>query len=221
MDNAALKFPVEVVDRSQRELDRACRFAVNNNADLQAANDLMRSLKAMHTRIDDQRKAMKQPIDAAGRAVQEFFGRPLENIQAALGVMKGHVAAYLTRCEAEQRAAQEAADREVREARKALEAAAQVAEASGDIDTAEDLGMAALTIVAPVLAPAVGKLTGTSVREAWKFQVENAALIPRQYLMPDEKKIGGYVRAMRAEATIAGVRIWSEKQIATSGKGAT
>ena len=56
---------------------------------------------------------------------------------------------------------------------------------------------------------------GLTVREDWKFSIVDAALIPREYLIPDEKKIGRIVRAMKDATNIPGVRVYAEKGIAT------
>ena len=49
----------------------------------------------------------------------------------------------------------------------------------------------------------------STVREAMKFEVVDPTLIPREYLMPDEKKIGAAVRA-KLVTQIPGIKIWKE-----------
>lgn len=43
----------------------------------------------------------------------------------------------------------------------------------------------------------------------WKFEIVQPAKLPREFLMADEVKIGQYVRAMKQDAKIDGVRIFS------------
>jgi len=214
-------FPVANIARTQSELDKARAFAVNTDEDCVAANEIVRALKGLWDTFEAQRKQMKHPQDLAVKAVQDFWNPLLSDIATAIKIMKGHIEAYLKAVEARQRALQEQADREARAAREELERAAKAAEEKGDMSGAEDLALAAQSVVAPVLMDRAPKLQGTSVREVWKFQIENPALIPREYLMPNETRIGGYVRSMRSDANIPGVRIWCEKNIAVSGKAAT
>jgi len=73
-----------------------------------------------------------------------------------------------------------------------------------------------LVVAAPVFMPAPApapapKVEGISFREDYDFEILDAAVIPREYLMPDEKKIRGVVRAMRASTNIPGVRAFSRR----------
>jgi hypothetical protein len=60
----------------------------------------------------------------------------------------------------------------------------------------------------------VPKVDGVSAREIMKFEIVNEALIPRQYLMVNEKAIGAYGRAAKAAARIPGVRFYAEESVA-------
>ena len=72
---------------------------------------------------------------------------------------------------------------------------------------------------APVFAPAPAppaapKVEGVSYREDFDFVIDDPLLIPREYLKPDDVKIRGVVRALKAAAYIPGIRVVS-KRIAT------
>lgn len=54
------------------------------------------------------------------------------------------------------------------------------------------------------------KAKGVWDRDVWKFEITDPKLIPAIYLMPDEKKIGAYGRAMKEGAVIPGVRFYKE-----------
>jgi hypothetical protein len=54
--------------------------------------------------------------------------------------------------------------------------------------------------------PQVPKAAGVAFTPQWGFEITDAALIPREYLMVDEKKIGAVVRAMKAQTNIPGVK---------------
>jgi hypothetical protein len=57
------------------------------------------------------------------------------------------------------------------------------------------------------------KVDGISSRDAWKFEVTNAAIVPREYLSVDEKKIGKVVAALKEFTSIPGIRVYSETVI--------
>lgn len=117
---------------------------------------------------------------------------------------------------AEERKAAEAAAA----AGRAEEAARLTAKADATEQKAADkvltLGEQATTIVAPVIHREPPKVSGVSTREVWKFAVSNAAAVPREYLSVDETKIRKVVQALKGDTQIAGVRVYSEKQLAAT-----
>lgn len=112
------------------------------------------------------------------------------------------------------RIASEAAEQERQRRQREIEndriAQAEAAEAKGATVLAEKL------LSTPVATPKVEEkpviekgFAGASARKAWKFEIEKAADVPREFLCPDEKAIGEYVRKNKDKAAIPGVRIYS------------
>src|SRR5690606_37870114 len=56
-------------------------------------------------------------------------------------------------------------------------------------------------------------VTGTAKRVDWKFEIVDASLIPREYLCPDEKKIGAIVKGFKDATNIPGVRVFSQTKV--------
>lgn len=79
----------------------------------------------------------------------------------------------------------------------------------------EATALAASPVYVPpvVLTPSTPKLEGVQERVSWKFEITDESLIPREYLMPDEKKIGGVVRAMKGETRIPGIRVFTDTSL--------
>jgi len=53
--------------------------------------------------------------------------------------------------------------------------------------------------------------TGISYSEIWKFKVTDERLIPRQYLVPDLRAIGGVARSLKDKTKIPGIEVYSER----------
>lgn len=68
---------------------------------------------------------------------------------------------------------------------------------------------------APIyVAPTIPKVAGIKARINWKFRIVDASKIPAAYLMPNEVKIGQFVRdSKRAGEVIPGVEAYSEDGI--------
>jgi len=90
---------------------------------------------------------------------------------------------------------------------------AQALEASGEKELADVVMQMASEAPAPVvvLPSSTPKMSEMQARVSWKFRIVNESLIPREFLSPDEKKIGAVVRSQRAMAKIPGIEIYSEK----------
>lgn len=70
------------------------------------------------------------------------------------------------------------------------------------------------TIVAPVVTVAAAvPETKLSMVVSYSFQIVDAAAIPAEYLIPDEKKIGAIVRATKGSITIPGVKVIKRESV--------
>lgn len=162
-------------------------------------------------------KGLMSAYDQQQEAIRQAEQRRLEEIARKEEAERRRV--ELERLEAERKA----------EAERLLEAAA-AAEKAGNNDQAEELVSEAIIVnsdavmeaaaiqaepvyVPPVVIPrAVPKMAGGPVyRTVTKFRIDNAALIPRQYLVPDMVKIGGVVRALKQAANIPGITVYEER----------
>lgn len=111
-----------------------------------------------------------------------------------------------------ERAAAEAARAEAE--RRQLEFALR-AEQQGDTERAERILEAPppLVSVPSVTAPIPQKIDGVSYVETWQFAIVDEAALPREFMVPDLKRIGAVVRAMKGAVKIAGVKTWAEKSV--------
>lgn len=180
-----------------------------------SASDLKR-IKGALARLEKLRKGMTQPLDAAKRAIMDFFRGPEDQLTRAEAGVKRAMIAFSTEQDRIQREAQARADAAARKEREKLEQRAENAESAGKLGKADELLQRAAMVTAPVLARETPKVTGVSTREAWKYEVTNAALVPRDYTKLDEQKIAGVVRAMKGDTNIPGIRVYSERVLASS-----
>ncbi len=69
-----------------------------------------------------------------------------------------------------------------------------------------------------------GKPAGVSVREVWRAEVVDAAAVPREWCVPDEKRIAAMARAVKGNdnpVQIPGVRYIKEAAVSNRRKGNT
>jgi len=170
--------------------------------------------------IDNAHKAHKSMIDAMKK-----YTDPLDALEAQL---KKTMLAYTDlqekirreeqrKAQAEALLAQQKAEAEAREAHaKAQQEARELAEANTALGLDEEPVIVpefVIPTVALAFADTPVKLPsdGVSYREVWKFEIVDPLLIPREYLMIDDVKVGATVRSLKQLASIPGVRVYSEK----------
>ena len=78
----------------------------------------------------------------------------------------------------------------------------------------EDLHLREAMVVAPVIDREPPKVAGVATREVWKFEITDPARVPDQYKVVDEARVRKVVQALKADANIPGVRVYSERQLA-------
>lgn len=194
-----------------------------------AGGDLVQVNTAI-ARLEELRLSMTRPIDQGLRAIREFFRGPTERLERAKSQIKRAMIAYdeeqqriareaQRRAEEQARLAREEQERKARELeqRAAAERAAGNARAAARLETRAEVAQdRAASVVAPTFVAETPKVKGVSGRRVWKYRVKDANLVPREYLMLDDKKIGAVVRAMRKDTNIAGIEVYDEPDLSAS-----
>lgn len=79
-------------------------------------------------------------------------------------------------------------------------------------------GEAAVMIVPPVTySEPLPEIKGIAPRKDWSFEIVNPNLVPIEFMIIDEKKIRGVVKALKDKCSIPGVRVFQKENLITSG----
>jgi hypothetical protein len=184
------------------------------------------SVKAFQKRVIDFFAPHKARALAAHRALCDDEKKALAPALADEAACKSALVAFDTAQEqirvAEERRLQEIA-RQDAETRRLNEAAALEREGNATNDPellyeAHQLMEQPVETATVILERSTPKVSGLSYREQWRFRIVNPSLVPREYLVIDNVKIGGVVRALKGETKIPGVQVYSEKVAAASGR---
>lgn len=208
-------FNAAMTDAAVVHLDRARLAVINNDADYELQAAEVKGCTARIRLYDSGYEQSTGPLNEALKKVRSWWNGPRDLAKQELDIRKRLMSDYIGKKQAEQRRLQQLADEQACKERLRLERRAFKEDEKGNADKAAALAQQAALTVAAVVRTEPPKIAGQSVREVWCFQIEDAALIPREYLMPDEKKIRGFVNSMKADARVPGVRIWSEKRVAS------
>lgn len=150
------------------------------------AGEELRNIKSKKTTLEERRKAITQPLDAAKKSVMDLFRAPIESLDEAERIIKRTMLTYSQEQQRirdeEARKAREAHERE--QARIAREA--EEARSSGDEAAAQVLETTsmAMTAAEPV-ARAAPKATGIGITKRWSAEVTDKRAFIEFCLKPE------------------------------------
>ncbi len=207
----------EVTEKAVALVEQAKGIVILDDEQYAAAAEFLKGIVDLRREI----KAVFDPIvDAAHKAHKAATAQraaALKPVEEAEAIARRAVAKYRE----EQEAAKAAAIKEEEERRAleqtALEVTAESAIAAGDLEEAKAIYRDLHQLMKEPSVQVTPKVEGVTFREIWRFEITDEKALPREYLTPDLKKIGGYVSAMKGESNIPGVRVWAEKVVAVGG----
>lgn len=205
----------DLLRRANSRLVMAERFEIKTPAQYALAAEELSAVKARAKELESQRMAITRPLDVAKKNVMDLFRAPLALLDRAETIYKDRLKAFAAeqaRIAAEERLRLEAA---ADEERKRLTDQAAAEQAAGNTGVAAVLEQMGAMIIAPEPASAVPKVDTLSSRESWSFEIENEAVIPREFLSVDLRKIRAIVNVQKASTRIDGVRVFRDDVLAS------
>jgi hypothetical protein len=196
------------------------------------ASDITKVLKAKRAWLDDDRKSLTKPLDDAKSAIMARYKPQIEEIEIIVRELDRKSSAYSRAVEAKRRA---------EEAKRKAEEEAQLAANKKDVlDAAvetgsEDLLKAAEEIEAQeefvrsqpveiVRAKAAGTMSAMQMKDNWRFEVVNEALVPVEFKSTDKDKVSARIKIavknnpalkgteeFKGADAIPGLRIYNEQ----------
>ena len=189
----------EFVAQLQREaaghaesLESVKAFEVKTQEDFTFLESVLAEAKGAWAEYERRRTSFTKPANSILREFNGWFKPAQSALKEFESVAKGKIARYrLDQLQEQQR----------------LVDAARAAEEPKEIQQ---------TLVAA--SEAAPEHTTTQIVDKWVYLVEDVERLPGEFMMPDEKKIGAYVRANKDKAKIPGVRIWNATTVRSSSK---
>lgn len=203
-------------------------FDVVDAATFEIGADELKAIKAKASALEEQRKAITAPIDAAKKQVMDLFRAPIDLLGKAETILKSKLLTYQQEEQRKAHEAQMAAERaaQAERDRLAAEAAKLVAEGR-DGEAAVKMAVAEMVIAAPAAVIEQPKVAGISTRTTVDFEVVDLlALVQHIASHPelidlvaaDSTKVRAYVRALGAACKLPGVRVFEKASLAAARK---
>lgn len=230
------------IETRRSALVEAAEALVIDDSDAEAVGwDIVNRIDAMKKLIEHDFKVSKSASYSAWKAVCSQEAGHLKRLEEPNKIVRGKLAewdaakmrllraaedAARANAEADRKRAQAEADeraKQVAEERRLQEALA--AELAGNAEVAQAILEQPITVPHVEISAAVvptmvlPKVEGAGAMvEVWKWEVADEKDVPREFLMVDTAKLGRYVTAMKGDAKVAGVRVWSEREARRVGK---
>ena len=167
-------------------------LSISNAAEYLQAGQGLVEIKSRWKAVEEKRTSLVKPLNDVVKNINAMFKPVLDQWDTTMDVVKRAMLDY-----------------QVREAdaqRKALEAAATMAQQG-------QTGQEFHALVAQGSAmPA--KLQGITSRVIWRWKVTDAALVPREYLCVDASKLDAVVKEAKEGVKIPGIEVYREEVIA-------
>jgi hypothetical protein len=214
-----------VTDELEKEqktvLVDASSFILNSALAYENCLDLARATKARMAIVDD---LLGPAVNAAHKAHKEakaVWNRFMKPLQQAESIYKSKISAWdveqrrIAEKERQRLVAEQRKRDEEERLRKAEELEAAAAAATTE-DRKEELQQQADTVISEesppspiIVKPDIPDIKGVSTRVDWDFEIANVHRIPREYMIPDEKKIRKIVKGLgrEAEMTVPGIKV--------------
>jgi len=146
-------------------------------------------------------KAYKEVTDQI-----KFFVKKLEKAETAV---KRKVSDY----QMEQERIRREEERRLAEEARKKEEEQRLSQA---IETGDEEALDAPIETPTIKVGAPQKTEGISYVDKWTYEIQDVSQIPREFLIPDERKIRSYVTNLKDRAEIPGVRIYKDKTVRVS-----
>ncbi len=172
-------------------------------------------IKKQYKEIESKRKELIKPFQDATKRLNEFFKNPLNLLKEAEDSIKKAMLKYQRKIEEERIKEQKKLDEIAERERKKLEKRAEKYREKGNEEKANELFEEATFVPHHKIVKMPEKIEGIQTRDNWKFRIIDVNKLPREYMIPDEKRLGEIARAGKGLVKIEGVEFYNEPVIAS------
>jgi len=173
---------------------KANSITITNQEEQTDAIDIVSKLKDTYSQIKEKKEQITKPLNEALKNARNLFAPIEEQFKTAEAIIKGKLLAYAQKVNAEAQA-------------KEQKIADRVEKGTLKLDTAEKK----LDEIERVEQTTHGNVGSVSIKTIKKVRITNEALLPREYLVPDEVKIR---RDALGGKVIPGVEVYNEEILA-------
>jgi len=191
--------------------DQAKLIVVSDKDSMAMADNTVEAIGALIKEVDGTFKPLADKAFQAHRSITAKWKEVKQPLEDAKTYLVNQVKAYQRKvreeAEAEQRRLAEIARKQEEERRLAE---AIEAEQCGNVEEAQAIIEEEMFVPTPIVRPDVPKVDGRKYTTKWSWKVTDINKVPREYLIVDQIKMNGIVRAMKGQTRISGIEVFEE-----------
>lgn len=186
---------LEVVqNQTSKAIEVARGLIIDSDAKMSEATEILKKIKVVGKMITEKKELITKPINQALKEAREMF-KPLESdCSDAEREIKNKMIAYQNEVETKRKKELEKIEKKVENGTMKIETAIKKVDKVQEVPTSVTSGTGSI-----------------STRIIKKVRIVDESIIPREYLIPDIKKIEAVAKA---GVEIPGVELYEEKSIA-------
>lgn len=204
-----------LVKTAKAAIKAAKSFQVVDAASLQTGADKLKKVKNLIKDLAELKKKVTKPIKERLSEINTFFTEPEGCLEEAKEVFAKSIIEFQTAEEAKRLEAikklQAEADEAAEKEKLVLQKRAENALAKGQGKIAAQLIREAKTVTSVVVEVQETKVDGLSLGDKWEAVIEDVALVPREWMIPDQKALDSFANAQKGNAKIPGVKFVNKK----------
>jgi len=211
-----------LVIQAQGNVALAQRFTIVSNDGYIQAGEILKKVKRCYQEIETKRKELTLPLDESKKRIMNFFRQPLEQLSSAERQIKGAMLGFTEeqeriRREEEQRIQALAREEQERLDKLVMEQITQ-AQKEGNLEKAAKILDTVVQVAVPIVQSEKPKVQGIRTVTRWKYKVVDEALLPRQYLIPNEKMLADIAIRTKGAIKIPGVEFYFESMVTSTAQ---
>jgi len=181
-------------------LEAIKEMVIESDPEYDFASQVLREVKTKTKETKAMKDSATKPLKQVAKTIDGWFKPALDAMKEAEAVIKRGMSDYLVLKERNRVKAMQEAQALIEAAKKtpAPEAKEAAKEAARDLIVGSQSDAAS---------------EGISQIEVWGFEIMDASLLPREYLMPNEAAIKAMVKLQKQDTQIAGVKVVKSFQI--------
>lgn len=196
-------------------------YAITTPDGYRASAEDLKRVKGKIAELTEVRQTLTKPLDESKKRIMDLFRKPIDALTMVEGAIKRAIIAF-DQAEEERRRKEEAKlqaearERELKEKEKIEKQAAKL-EAKGDADGAEMMRAKKeeVYVPQPIVESRVEKVAGVHKLTTWHARIISEQAVPREFCIPDVKKLEALAKATKGTMKIAGVEFFAEQTISS------